>query len=59
MLSGEVPMGLGMALAENAAAMNSFALLSADARAAFIDGAKRVESREEMRAYVGRLCSGG
>lgn len=53
--SNEVPMGIGMALAENMPAMYAFTALDDDAREAFIHNAQNVQSRDEMRAYVNSL----
>lgn len=48
----EIPLGLGMALAQNEAAMERFAALSPEERQAVIQGAHQVRSRQEMRQYV-------
>lgn len=53
--NGEVPMGLGMALAQNTEAMAYFAGLSKEQQQAIIDGTHSIHSKEEMRAYVERL----
>lgn len=55
-LNGEVPLGLGMALAENADAMTAFAAMDERGRSAVIEGARSVRSKEEMRSYVARLA---
>lgn len=49
---GEIPIGLGMALAQNTEALDRFALLSPDERKSVITGAHNVNSRQEMREYV-------
>lgn len=52
-----IPMGLGMALAQNAGALEKFASMTEQKRQAFIDGAKGVVSKQEMRAYVDNIIS--
>lgn len=59
-MSGEeilksVPLGLGMALAQNMRAMERFAALAEPERQRFIDGAHRISSRDQMQAYVAWL----
>lgn len=49
---GEVPLGLGMALAQNLEAMEHFTALSHDNQQAFIASASAVHSKEEMRRLV-------
>ena len=49
---GEVPLGLGMALAQNLEAMERFTALSHDNQQAFITSASAVHSKEEMRRLV-------
>lgn len=53
--SREIPMGIGMALAENMPAMYAFAQMEESAREAFIHNAQDIASKEEMRAYVNSL----
>ena len=53
----EIPMGLGMALAQNLDAMNRFASLSEEKRRAVIAHTHEIRSKEEMRAYVDSLFS--
>lgn len=48
----EMPMGLGMALAQNEAAMTKFAALSESEKQKIIDGTHLVESKSEMKQYV-------
>lgn len=54
MLRG-VPMGLGMALAQDMEAMKVFAAMDDAAKSAFISGAHNVNSKQEMRQYVRSL----
>ena len=51
----ELPLGLGMALAQHPAAMARFAGLSEEEQQAIIDGAHAVRSKQEMQAYVENL----
>lgn len=53
-----IPLGFGMLLAQNAEAMNRFSVLPDEQKQAIIDGAARVNSKKEMRAYVDRIASG-
>lgn len=55
MHKGEVPLGLGMALAQNLEAMERFSALSHDHQQLFIDSASHVQSKEEMRQLVDSL----
>lgn len=48
----KIPLGLGMALAQNQAAMERFALLPEAEKQGVIAGASQVQSREEMRQYA-------
>jgi len=50
----ELPLGFGMALAQNPAAMNAFCALPESTQQKIIDGTHQVSSREEMHAYVRR-----
>lgn len=51
----DVPMGLGMALAQNIDAMNYFSALSEQDRQGIIDRTHAIESKEEMQAFVNSL----
>lgn len=53
--SGDVPLGFGMALAQNTEALNKFASLSENERKTLIEGAHNVNSRQEMREYVNNI----
>lgn len=50
-----IPMGFGMLLAQNQAAMSRFAGLSKQEKQAVIDGAKAIRSKAEMKDYVNKL----
>lgn len=51
----ELPLGLGMALAQHPEAMARFAGLSEEEQQAIIDGAHAVRSKQEMQAYMENL----
>lgn len=53
----EMPVGFGMALAQNPAAMQKFAMLSEEEKQKIIEGTHSVSSREDMHRYVNRLIS--
>lgn len=55
-LAGDIPMGFGMALAENMPAMRNFSLLTDEQQRRIIDGTHSIMSKEEMRAYVQKLA---
>ncbi|MBQ9980090.1 MAG: hypothetical protein IJP23_03435 [Oscillospiraceae bacterium] len=50
--TGDIPMGLGMALAENMTAMEYFAGLTDDKRRQIIEHTRDIKSKSEMRRYV-------
>jgi len=50
-----VPIGLGMALAQNLNAMNYFATLDDMGQQSVIEQSHQVRSKEEMRAFVDKL----
>ena len=51
----ELPIGLTMELSMHADALNRFSRLSKDEQEKYIDGAKKVTSRDEMRSYVEQM----
>ncbi|NCB62302.1 MAG: hypothetical protein EOM52_01625 [Clostridia bacterium] len=51
----DLPMGLGMALAQDMTAMQNFANLSPDAQRDLIDQTHRIHSKAEMAAFVRSL----
>ncbi|MGN0179220.1 MAG: YdeI/OmpD-associated family protein [Monoglobaceae bacterium] len=55
MTNYEMPIGLGMALAQNPGAMEKFAALSDEAKREIIDGTHHVSSKEEMQMYVDKI----
>ncbi len=54
-LEVEMPLGLGMAMAQFPAAMEKYAALSEEDRRILIDRARSARSRKEMRACVDDL----
>jgi len=50
-----LPMGLGMALAQNPEAMNRFAALSEEEKRQVVRHTHEIGSKKEMRAYVDSL----
>jgi uncharacterized protein YdeI (YjbR/CyaY-like superfamily) len=54
----EVPIGLGMALAKNPAAMNYFSNLDVESQRRIIDQTHSVRSKEQMDAFVSHFTDG-
>ena len=54
----DLPMGFGMALAQNPEAMSRFAMLSPEEQAQLVNGTHAVRSKQEMAAYVNKIGSG-
>lgn len=48
----DLPLGMGMALALDTTAMERFASMPDAEKQAVIDGARAVQSKEEMQAYL-------
>lgn len=55
----DMPLGLGMALAQNYNAMNAFAAMSDSKKRELISGARQIRSKQEMRDYVNMIPNGG
>lgn len=51
----ELPIGFTMELAMHPDALNKFARLPKAQQEAYIDGARKAESREQMRNYVEQI----
>lgn len=51
----DIPLGLGMALMQNADAFFYFSGLDADRQDRIIEGAKNIKSRNDMKSYVDRI----
>jgi hypothetical protein len=52
----DLPLGLGMALAQNTKAMEHFALLSDEEKRGVIEKAHSVNSKNEMQQYVDKIA---
>lgn len=57
--NSDIPLGLGMALAQNTEALKAFAALSIPQQQDFIENAHSIGSSSEMRAYVNTLTANG
>lgn len=55
-MNTELPLGFGMALAQNEAAMQRFELLSDAEKQAVIQKTHSIRSKQEMRRLVDSLC---
>ena len=53
-----VPMGFGMALAQNTDALERFSSMSPAQRQSVLDGVHGINSKDAMRDYVDRLGRG-
>ena len=51
----EVPIGFGMALAQNEAAMNAFAMMTKEEKQAIWDKAHNARSEQEMHRIVNSI----
>lgn len=49
---GDLPLGFGMALSKNQAAMEKFSVMPPENRNRIINGCHAVSSKEEMEKYV-------
>ena len=54
----ELPLGFGMALAQNETAMKKFEMLSEQEKQAVIQKTHNVNSKKEMQTLVNSLASG-
>lgn len=52
----DIPLGFGMALAQNAAALEAFAAMTDEGRRQVLAQLPDLRSKQEMRAYVARLA---
>lgn len=55
----DIPMGFGMALAQNLSAMNFFSSQPRERQEQIIGRTHAISSKEEMQAYVDSLIGGG
>ena len=51
----QIPVGLGMALAQRPEAMEKFATLSETQKQEIINGTHSISSKQEMRQYVDKM----
>lgn len=51
----DIPLGFGMAPAQNSEAMIRFSAMSEEQRRQIIEGTHSVRSKKEMQAYVDRI----
>ena len=58
LLNSDVPMGLGMALAQNVEAMQAFSAMEPAKQRAIIDRTHTIGSKKEMQAIVSRIGRG-
>lgn len=54
----DMPLGLGMALAQNPAAMKAFSDMPESRKAEVINGTHTVNSKSEMKQYVENIANG-
>lgn len=54
----ELPMGLGMALAQNMKALNRFSEMSEEERQKVINRTHQIHSKDEMRQLTERIAEG-
>lgn len=52
----DIPLGFGMALAQNSEAMTRFSAMTEEQRRQLIEGTHSVRSKKEMKAYVDRIA---
>ncbi|MGN0661214.1 MAG: hypothetical protein ACI4JX_05790 [Oscillospiraceae bacterium] len=57
MYSSEIPMGLGMALAQNTEAMNAFTAMSEEQKQKIIAKTHAIISKKEMQAFVNSITT--
>ena len=53
----DIPMGFGMALAQNEQAMEYFARLPKERQQEIINGTHTIHSKKEMKNYVGSIIT--
>ena len=52
----DIPLGFGMALAQNSDARTRFSAMTDEQRRQLIEGTHSVRSKKEMQAYVDRIA---
>lgn len=53
----DIPLGLSMALAQNAKAMQTFAAMSEKERAAFLERVRTAQSKSQMQQFTNELAA--
>lgn len=53
----DLPMGFGMALAQNQNAMTNFSAMSSEQKQSVINSTKQIKSKKEMKGFVSNLAS--
>lgn len=56
---GDVPIGFGMALAQNEAAVNAYAMMTQEQKDAVLGKVRQARSKAEMRRIVAGLAEEG
>lgn len=54
----EMPMGLGMALAQNLVAMDRFAAMTDAQKRTIIDSTHQIQSKKDMKLFVQQIAEG-
>ncbi len=57
-IGADMPLGLGMAIAQNSKALDQYALLSETQKSAVLEGARSVTSKKEMKNFVSGIAEG-
>lgn len=52
----DIPMGFGMALAQNSEAMKRFSAMTDEQRSKLINGTHEIRSKKEMKSYVEKIA---
>ncbi|MBQ5331663.1 MAG: hypothetical protein J6K92_00155 [Oscillospiraceae bacterium] len=52
----DIPMGFGMALAQNSKAMTRFSAMTEEQRREIISGTHGIKSKNEMKLYVEKIA---
>lgn len=58
MNKNELPLGFGMALAQNEQAMKQFELLNENQKQAVVNKTRKINSKHEMQSFVSCLSDG-
>lgn len=58
LFDSSIPMGLGMALAQNTKALDKFSSMTQAQKQSIIAGTHAIQSKQEMRSYVDKIANG-